>query len=81
MGECEISHSPSEVLPLLQLTDEYLLPDLQKVCEDQIIDYMDAATATMILTDPTLILPVQSEKDIRDAAKSVFLDDYDKLVE
>ena len=28
MGECEISHSPSEVLPLLQLTDEYLLPDL-----------------------------------------------------
>lgn len=34
MGECEISHSPSEVLPLLQLTDEYLLPDLQRVCED-----------------------------------------------
>ena len=28
MGECEISHNPKEVLPLLQLTDEYLLPDL-----------------------------------------------------
>jgi hypothetical protein len=34
VGECEISHSPSEVLPLLQLTDEYLLSDLQRVCED-----------------------------------------------
>lgn len=39
------------------LTDEYLLPDLQKVCEDQIIDYMDGATATLILTDPKIILP------------------------
>jgi len=34
MGECGISHNPKEVLPLLQLTDEYLLPDLQRVCED-----------------------------------------------
>ena len=28
VGECDISHLPSEVLPLLQLTDEYLLADL-----------------------------------------------------
>jgi hypothetical protein len=34
VGECDISHIASEVLPLLQLTDEYLLSDLQRVCED-----------------------------------------------
>ena len=34
MGECEMSNSAREVIPLLGLTDEYLLPDLQKVCED-----------------------------------------------
>ena len=34
MGECEMSNQASEVIPLLGLTDEYLLPDLQKVCED-----------------------------------------------
>ena len=45
-GECEMSDNASEVLPLLSLTDEYLLPDLQHVCEDQIIDYMDVKTAT-----------------------------------
>lgn len=28
VGECEISHDPKKVLPLLHLTDEYLLPDL-----------------------------------------------------
>ena len=41
MGECEMSNSAYDVIPLLSLTDEYLLPDLQKVCEDQIIDYTD----------------------------------------
>ena len=34
MGECELSENLNEVIPLLGLTDEYLLPDLQKVCED-----------------------------------------------
>jgi hypothetical protein len=57
MGECELSHNPKEILPLLMLTDEYLLPDLQKVCEDQIIDYMDGETAAYILTEPKLVLP------------------------
>lgn len=47
-----MSDNASEILPLLGLTDEYLLPDLQRVCEDQIIDYMDVKTATTILTDP-----------------------------
>ena len=61
MGECEMTDNASEVIPLLGLTDEYLLPDLQKVCEDQIIDYMDCKTATEILTDPTCVLPVKSE--------------------
>lgn len=33
-GECELSMNASQMLPLLGLTDEYLLPDLQHVCED-----------------------------------------------
>ena len=69
------------MLALLQLTDEYLLPDLQKVCEDHIIDYMDTEAATLILTDKQLTLPQQSHKDIREAAKFVFLEEYDKLLE
>lgn len=28
MGECELSSQASDVIPLLGLTDEYLLPDL-----------------------------------------------------
>lgn len=80
-GECEISDSPDKVIPLLQLTDEYLLPDLQKVCEDQIIDYMDAPTSTRILTDLELVLPQKSEREIKDAAKSVFLEEYEKMLE
>ena len=33
-GECELSENPHDVIPLLCLTDEYLLSDLQRVCED-----------------------------------------------
>ena len=80
-GECEMSDTASEVLPLLGLTDEYLLPDLQRVCEDQIIDYMDVKTATTILTDPNSVLPETSEKSVREAAKAVFLEEYDRLLD
>lgn len=80
-GECEMSDNASDVLPLLSLTDEYLLPDLQRVCEDQIIDYMDVKTATTILTDPNFVLPESSEKSVREAAKAVFLEEYDRLLE
>lgn len=51
------------------------------MCEDQIVDYMDGATASLILTDPKLFLPAKSEKDIRDSAKTVFLEEYDRLLE
>lgn len=80
-GECEMSDAASDVLPLLSLTDEYLLPDLQRVCEDQIIDYMDVKTATKILTDPNSVLPESSEKGVREAAKAIFLEEYDRLLE
>lgn len=40
-GECDVPDSINELLSLLSLTDEYLLHDLQKVCEDQIIENMD----------------------------------------
>lgn len=42
---------------------------------------MDGNTATLILTDSSLQLPAKSEKDIRDSAKTVFLEEYDKLLE
>ena len=42
---------------------------------------MDGETATLILTDSTLVLPAQSEKDIRETAKTIFLEEYDRLVE
>ena len=80
-GECEMSDNASDVLPLLSLTDEYLLPDLQRVCEDQIIDYMDVKTATKILTDPNCVLPESSEKSVREAAKAIFLEEYDRLLD
>lgn len=81
MGECELSENLSEVIALLCLTDEYLLPDLQRVCEEQIIDYMDSKTASEILTNPEIVLPTKSELNIRDAAKSVFLEDYERMFE
>lgn len=42
---------------------------------------MDVKTATTILTDPNIVLPESSEKAVRDAAKEVFLEEYDKLLE
>ena len=42
---------------------------------------MDGTTASIILTDSTLTLPSKSEKDIRESAKTVFLEEYDRLVE
>jgi BTB/POZ domain-containing protein 9 len=45
-GECDLTSSTiDEMLGMLKLTDEYLLPDLQKVCEDTIIDSMDGVSA------------------------------------
>ena len=60
-GECQLSESPTQVIPLLNLTDEYLLQDLMRVCEDQIIEYMDGKASADILTDLTLTLPSLSE--------------------
>jgi len=42
---------------------------------------MDVKTATKILTDPNTVLPESSEKGVREAAKAVFLEEYDRLLE
>ena len=42
---------------------------------------MDGKTATRVLTDQNLTLPQRSERDIKDSAKSVFLEEFDKLKE
>jgi hypothetical protein len=41
---------------------------------------MDGETASRILTDSHLVLPLKSEKDIIETAKTVFLEEYDKLM-
>ena len=57
-GECDLNGCPvRDMLILLKLTDEYLLNDFQKVCEEQIIDTMDGISALEILTDNELIIP------------------------
>jgi len=42
---------------------------------------MDSKTATEILTNPQIVLPVKSESSIRDAAKTVFLEDFERMME
>jgi hypothetical protein len=42
--------SIEEMLGLLTLSDEYLLQDLVKACEDSIIDSMDGISALNVLT-------------------------------
>lgn len=53
--------------------------DLQKVCEDHIIEYMDGFSALNILTDAELILPPHCEDIIKDAAKQILLDEYEAV--
>ena len=42
---------------------------------------MDGNTAKRILTDFEMVLPQQSEREIKEAAKTVFLEEYDKVLE
>ena len=42
---------------------------------------MDGQTATEILTNPKVALPEKSEQTIRESAKAVFLEEYEKLIE
>jgi hypothetical protein len=51
-----------------------------KACEDTIIDGLDGFSALNVLSSYSGIIPIQSEQNIKDAAKSVLLDDYE-LVE
>eukprot|EP00347_Sterkiella_histriomuscorum_P021639 403333279 len=78
-GECDLPDSVKDLLELIQLTDEYLLPDLQKVCEEQIIELMDYQSSVDILTNTELILPETSDQAIRNAAKTVVIEDYDQI--
>lgn len=80
-GECDMTGCTIEdTLGLLRLSDEYLLFDLIKVTEDHIIENLDGFSSLNVLTQFTGDIPLQSEQNIKDAAKSVLLDDYE-LVE
>ena len=80
-GECQLSENVLEIVPLIGLTDEYLLPDLMKICEDQILTYMDSKAACEILTNPSMLLPMKCDSSVRDMAKTVFLEEYERLEE
>ena len=42
---------------------------------------MDWRTALEILTNPDFALPMRSETSVRDAAKAIFLEDYERMLE
>jgi len=79
LGKCEFPENVKELLILLKMTDEYFLHDLQKVCEEEIIERMDGLNALEILTSSTLVLPLESEAIIKEVSKSVLLAEYDKV--
>jgi hypothetical protein len=64
-----------EVVELYKLTQEYLLSDLAKICEDDIIEKLDSSNIVGILTDQSLSL------EIRDAATNVLVSDYKTIME
>lgn len=79
-GECDLNGCTiEEMLALLKLTDEYLLADLQKVCEETIIETMDGLGALHILTESNVLIPTAAEMSIKDVAKSVLLDEYETV--
>lgn len=78
-GECEFPESVKELLILLKMTDEYFLQDLQKVCEEEIVERMDGMSALEILTSQTLVLPMESDYNIKEVCKSVLLAEYEKV--
>eukprot|EP00352_Strombidinopsis_acuminata_P003495 CAMPEP_0176379758 /NCGR_PEP_ID=MMETSP0126-20121128/30592_1 /TAXON_ID=141414 ORGANISM="Strombidinopsis acuminatum, Strain SPMC142" /NCGR_SAMPLE_ID=MMETSP0126 /ASSEMBLY_ACC=CAM_ASM_000229 /LENGTH=116 /DNA_ID=CAMNT_0017742683 /DNA_START=924 /DNA_END=1274 /DNA_ORIENTATION=+ len=52
-----------------------------KICEDQILTYMDSKAACEILTNPSMLLPLKCDSSVRDIAKTVFLEEYERLEE
>ena len=56
-GECDLPDSVLDLISLLNLSDEYLLSDLAKVCEDHAVEHMDGHSALEVLTNPGLVFP------------------------
>uniref|UniRef100_A0A7S3J467 Uncharacterized protein n=1 Tax=Euplotes harpa TaxID=151035 RepID=A0A7S3J467_9SPIT len=69
------------MIDLLCLTDEYMLSDLQTVCEFEVIKRLNADNVTRILTDETLLLPSTSEERIKNAAKEVLISEFPVILE
>ena len=71
----------SSMIDLLCLTDEYMLSDLQTVCELEVIKRLNSTNVSRILTDETLILPPSSEERIKEAAKEIFILEFPAIIE
>jgi len=69
------------MIDLLCLTDEYMLSDLQAVCEKEVIKRLNHENVTQILTNKNIILPPTSEEMIKEAAKEVLLSEFHIIVE
>eukprot|EP00344_Euplotes_crassus_P004332 CAMPEP_0196999742 /NCGR_PEP_ID=MMETSP1380-20130617/4855_1 /TAXON_ID=5936 /ORGANISM="Euplotes crassus, Strain CT5" /LENGTH=137 /DNA_ID=CAMNT_0042416777 /DNA_START=505 /DNA_END=918 /DNA_ORIENTATION=- len=69
------------MIDLLSLTDEYILGDLQAVCEDEVIKRLNHKNVVQILTDEKIILPPSSEKTVKEAAKEVLLNKFPVILE
>ena len=78
-GECELPSLTVDILSLLNLADEYFLEDLRQVSEEQVVTQMDGQDALYILTDTDLVLPESSDFTIRNEAKTVLLEEYEKV--
>lgn len=69
------------MIELLCLTDEYMLSDLQAVCEKEVIKRLSHENVTQILTDEKLMLPPNSEDKIKEAAKEVLIAEFPLILE
>lgn len=69
------------MIELLCLTDEYILGDLQAVCEKEVIKRLNHENVVLILTDEKMILPPTSEDTIKEAAKNVLLNEFPTILE
>ena len=63
------------------MIDEYMLNDLQSLCEYQVIQRLEPENVVKILTDSNILLPVTSEDKIKEAAKEVLISEFPIVLE
>lgn len=77
----DFPESITSMIDLLCLTDEYMLSDLQTVCELEVMKRLNADNVVKILTDEKIMLPPSSEDNIKEAAKEVLISEFPIILE